>query len=301
MDKAVLGSCRLGYFRLGVCNHEFDKLLTHFKKAFSSFDVTRRALALGDADTITGWYGKSYVESTAEMVIIPKGMRSLALAAGVYPHYEVTGFHLDPVAEGDEVKDAAGNYYTVELTQPNYVGDNLAYYESSLTKLPLHFDMPTTYGTGATVEDPRHRTKDYLDAYLFLGGILPLENDGVTVANFHVQWANPPYPVKTVFVTKNIDLNYSIARGPSKPLIGGDKCPYNYKEKLSIFVQAIDKTTISGDNLMWQGEAELRHVTEDHPQGSLRFLETMTPTTQSLGSLTLYSVECVLDYTRALT
>ncbi|MCJ7767710.1 hypothetical protein MUP79_04925, partial [Candidatus Bathyarchaeota archaeon] len=186
------------------------------------------------------------------------------------------------------------------LTQPNPFGDSLVYYESKLTERPIHYDMPTTYGTGATVEDPRHRTKDYLDTYFASLPISLLKNDG-TAATHAVSWANPPYLIKTVFVTKGIDLVYSVGRGTSTPLIGGDKYPYNYKEKVSIFSQAIDKTGISGDNLMWQGERQLRRVTEAYPLGSLRNFETMTPKTQSLGSTTLYSVECVLDYQRNLT
>jgi hypothetical protein len=167
--------------------------------------------------------------------------------------------------------------------------------------------MPTTYGTGATVEDPRHRIKDYLDP---LSGHVPpghldathlLENDGVTQATSIVCWADPPYPIKTVFVTKGVDLVYSIGKGTSAPLIGGDKYAYGYKEKVPITVQAIDKTGISGLNLMWQGERELRRVVETYPLGSLRNLETATPKTQSLGSTILYSVECVMDYQRNLT
>jgi len=265
-----------------------------------SFDVTRRELQLGAADTVTGWYAKAYAETTIEMAVIPRAMRSIALSAGFYPHYEVSGFHLDPVSEGDEVKDSFGNYYEVELVAPNNFGDSLVYYESNLTKLPIHYDMPTTYGTGATVEDPRHRTKDYLDTYFASLPISLLKNDG-TPATHIVCWADPPYLIRTVFVTKGVDLVYSVGKGTSTPLIGGDKYPWGYEEKVSIFPQAIDKTGISGDNLMWQGERQLRRVLEAYPLGSLRNLETMTPKTQSLGSTTLYSVECVMKYTRNLT
>jgi len=264
-----------------------------------SFLVTRRELQLGAADTITGWYAPSFAETTIEMAVFPRAMRSIALAAGFYPHYEVSGFHLDPVTEGDEVKDSFGNYYEVELIAPNPFGDSLVYYESNLTKLPIHYDMPTTYGTGATVEDPRHRTKDYLDTYLLAANLK--ENDGATPATFTTCWADPPYPIKTVFVTKGVDLIYSIGRQTSTPLIGGDKYAYGYKEKVTIFPQAIDKTGISGHNLIWQAEHELRRITEAYPLGSLRNFETFELDPQRLGSLTLYSLKCVLDYQRNLT
>jgi len=265
------------------------------------FSVTRRELQLGAADPVTGWFAKNFAETTIEMAVIPRAMRSIALAAGLYPHYEVSGFHLDPITEGDEIKDSFGNYYTVELIQPIPIGDSLGYYESNLTRLPIHYDMPTTYGTSATVEDPRHRTKDYLDTYFTALPISLLKNDGATPATHIVCWADPPYPMRTVFVTKGIDLVYSVGKGASTPLIGGDKYAYGYNEKVSITVQAIDKTGISGDNLMWQGERQLRRVIEAYPLGSLRNLETANPKTQSLGSTTLYSVECVMDYQRNLT
>lgn len=263
--------------------------------------MTRRELQLGGADTVTGWFAKNWAETQIEMAVIPRAMRSIALSVGLYPHYEVSGFHLDPVTEGDEVKDSFGDYYEVELTQPNPFGDSLVYYESKLTELPIHYDMPTTYGTGATVEDPRHRTKDYLDTYFASLPISLLKNDGATPATHATSWADPPYPIRTVFVTKGIDLVYSIGKGTSAPLIGGDKYAYGYKEKVPITIQAIDKTGISGLNLMWQGERQLRRVVEAYPLGSLRNLETATPKTQSLGSTTLYSVECGMEYQRNLT
>lgn len=263
------------------------------------FSVTRRELQLGAADTVTGWYAKNWAETQIEMAVIPRAMRSIALSAGFYPHYEVSGFHLDPVVEGDEVKDSFGNYYEVELVAPNPFGDSLVYYECSLTKLPIHYDMPTTYGTGATVEDPRHRTKDYLDTYLLAANLK--ENDGATPATFITCWADPPYPIKTVFVTKGVDLVYSIDRGTTTAELGHDKYPIHYKEKVPISIQTIDKTGIGGHNLVWQGERELRRVTEVYPLGSLRSLETIEPNPQRLGSTTLYSLKCVMGYMRNLT
>jgi hypothetical protein len=258
--------------------------------------VTLRTLQLGAADTVTGWYAKSFAESAIDMPIFPKAMRSEALRVGLYPHYEVSGFHIDPVVEGDEVKDSFGNYYEVELVSPVPLGDSLVYYESSLTKLPIHYDMPTTYGTGASVEDPRHRTKDYLDTYLSAANMK--KNDGATAASFLVCWADPPYPMKQVYVTKGIDLVFSLGRTGSNPMLGPGHAAYGYEEKIPITISAIDKTAISGDNLMWQGERELRRVTETYPLGSLRTLDTATPKTQNLGSTTLYSVECTLNYRR---
>jgi hypothetical protein len=264
------------------------------------FSVTRRELQLGAADTVRGWYAKAFAETTIEMAVITRAMRSIALSAGFYPHYEVSGFHLDPVSEGDEIIDSFGDYYEVELTQPNPFGDSLVYYESKLTGLPIHYDMPTTYGTGATVEDPRHRTKDYLDP---LSGHIPaghldganlLKNDGVTQASFKVCWADPPYPIKTVFVTKGVDVQFTVGIPDSAGLPLG----VGYMENVPISIFTIDKTGITGTNLRWQAEAELRRVTETYPLGSLRSLERMSDNEQSLGSTTLYSVIYNMRYKR---
>jgi hypothetical protein len=76
---------------------------------------------------------------------------------------------------------------------------------------------------------------------------------------------------------------------------------YGYVEKVLVRVQTIDKTGLVGENTMWDGEHELRRVSENYPLGSIRSFETINPKTQSLGSTTLYGVECVLEYTRGKT
>lgn len=265
-----------------------------------SFLVTRRELSLGAQDTVTGWYAKSYAETADydKIVIVPKGFNLTQFGIGSYAKYATTGIICAPLSEGDEII-ANSKYYDVASVEDVDLGNSHMWYVCELHENQMHYDAPTTYGTGATVEDPRHRTKDYLDTYLLAANLL--ENDGGTQAEFITCWANPPYPIKKVFVTKGIDLIFSIGRQTSTPQIGHDKYAFGYKEKVSIMVEAIDKTGISGDNLMWQGEAELRRVVETYPIGSLRNLETMNPKTQNLGSTTLYSVECILDYTRNLT
>jgi len=262
-----------------------------------NFSVTRRALSLGSQDSTTGWYAKTFSETTSEkMVILNKGFGLVGLPIGVYAKYVLSGFSTDPFDEGDEVKDAANNYYEIISVEPIYIGDSLYCYQYELHKLPIHYDMPTTYGTGASVDDPRERSKTWLDTYL------PSEtlkkNDGSTAATYITCWANPPYPISKVYVTKGVDLIFAINRGNSNPLVDSDHYTIGYEEKISILSCAIDKTGISGDNLMWQGEKALRHICETYPLGSLRNFETMIPKTQSLGSTILYSVECVLEYER---
>jgi hypothetical protein len=267
----------------------------------SSFDVTRRELILGDLEDpdITGWYLKDLTsETTIKMVILPKGSTIIGLPTGNYAKYEHTGFTANVIDDGDEIIDANGTYYEVKTHEPAWWLDTFSHYICSLVAMPIHYDLPT-YGTGATVEDPRRRTKVWIDQWLDEGNLL--KNDGVTPATSLVSWINPPYPIQKVFQTKERDIAFAVGRGTSKPMIDGSQAPYGYEEKISIFPTTIDKTGISGDNLMWQGERELRRIAEEHPLSSLRGFDTMASKTQSLGSTTLYSVECALNYIRDKT
>jgi hypothetical protein len=98
-----------------------------------------------------------------------------------------------------------------------------------------------------------------------------------------------------------VDLAYAIGKGTSTPQIGHDKYAWGYEEKVPITISAIDKTGISGDSIMWKGEHALRYALETYPLGSLRTLETGREKTERLGSTTLYSVECTLNYRRNVT
>ena len=232
------------------------------------------------------------------MVIQKRANRIIGLPTGIYARHELSGFTNDTVTEGDEIIDSFSNYYEIESIATIDVLDNFLCYECELVKLPIHYDMPT-YGTGATVDDPRERTKTWLDTHITAANLK--ENDGSTNASYITCWANPPYPIRLVFVSKGVDLVFSIGRTNSTLLIDSTHYVIGYEEKISIFPSAIDKLGISGENLMWQGERELRRIAENHPLGSLRNFETMNPKTTSLGSLTLYSVECVLNYERDKT
>jgi hypothetical protein len=266
--------------------------------SMSSADVTRRALSLGAQDTTTGWYAKTYAETTIKMAILTKGSNLMLLPTGNYAKHELTGFTANTILEGDEVIDANGTYYEVVAAEEVWWLNNFSHYVCGLHKIPMHTDLPA-YGTGAAVDDPRKRQKVWLDTHA--AGWNPKKNDGATNASFITCWTNPPYPIQKVFVTQTVDLVLSVGRITSKPLVDADHYVYGYDETVSFYSSTIDKTGISGENLMWQGEAELRSIGETYPLGSLRNFETMKPQTQRLGSFTLYSVECQLNYMRDTT
>ena len=257
------------------------------------FVVTRRALSLGAIDDVTGWYAKSFSETEIEMIIVPKGSFFTVLGMGFYARHTLTGYTQDAVVEGDKIKDSADIYYEIKTVEDRYFGDSFIYRECELTKIPIHYDMPTTYGTAPTVQDPRQRSKVWLDTYLIAGNLT--KDDNSTPAQYLTCWADPPYPIIKVFETKGIDLVFSIATPTSEGLPVG----VGYLEHVPITVFTIDKTSISGNKLRWKGEAELRRIAETYPTGSLRRpWERMSNNEKNLGSTTLYSVTYVLPYKR---
>ncbi len=258
-----------------------------------SFDVTRRALSLGSIDSITGWYAKTFTETTIEMIILPRGSSFHLLGMGYHAKHTLSGFTQDPIVEGDELYDSANIYYEVKSVEDTYLANTFMFRECELSKLPIHYDMPTTYGTAPTVQDPRQRSKTWLDKYLIAGNLT--KDDNSTPAPYITCWADPPYPIIKVFEAKGIDLVFSIATPTSEGLPVG----VGYIEHVPITVFTIDKTGISGNKLRWKAEAELRRIAETYPTGSLRGpWERMNNNEQNLGSTTLYSVTYVLPYTR---
>jgi hypothetical protein len=103
-----------------------------------SFDVTRRKLALGSANATTGWYVKSYTESTIEMIIFPRAAQKLAVDAGVYVRLDAVGLTADPVEEGDQIEDANSVIYEVKTVKPHYFGDSFMWRECDLEELKLY-------------------------------------------------------------------------------------------------------------------------------------------------------------------
>lgn len=287
MDPAKLGTMHLGEFRLGVTNDLWDQLLQKFEN-IASCDLTRRKLVLGDRDATTGWYAKTYVESTVESLFFPRGASRLALQAGTYVRLDAVLLTADPLERGDEIYHSSGDYYEVKGVKPYYVGESFYYRECDLTHLPLH---GLTYSDLApTVTDARSNTRTYWETYL--------DKDKLNQHRFIVCYADPDYPLPRVFKDKHIDIVFAVDQPNSTPMLGHDAQtdgPYGYEEHVPTDVVALNT------QLMHLGGAELRRITETYPQGSLRTLETMTPNTIKLGSHTLYSQRHVMNYQRGIT
>lgn len=269
---------------------QFHTFKEKIKRLGVSINVTRYALSLGNADAITGWYAKSFTESTIETVIISKGLQSILTGTGIYIRMNAIGLTDDEIAEGDELKDASGTYYRVETVTNEKIGDRSIFKQCDLTELPYKNLTGGTYTT-STIEDPRYRTRDWLEDYL---------NDAALPV-YITAYGRPDYPMTRVFKTKGIDLVFSILEPNSTPIMGIDFVPCGYEEHVPIDIFCIDKNNIEGTKLKWQAETELRRISETYPLGSLRSFERTRDNDVQLGSTTLYSRECILIYQRDTT
>lgn len=116
----------------------WNQLLKTFESAFGSFDVTRRALTLGDRDSVTGWRKKSYSETTIKMIVIPRGATKMMLQAGTFVTLDGKGLTITAVKEGDEIQ-VGSIYYEVKAPVEVYSKPGtVEYYNCDLAELPLH-------------------------------------------------------------------------------------------------------------------------------------------------------------------
>jgi len=149
------------------------------------------------------------------------------------------------------------------------------------------------------VEDPRSKTKQWLDNNLRNNQLT--KDDDVTEVSFIVCYAGADYPLSRVFQTKGVDLLFLVDVPVSTPLLGHDRVPYGYQEKCPVETACIDKTEITGTNLMWKANAELRYVAETFPLGSQRSFDEERVNTYDVGTTKVYSQKLVLNYLRGTT
>ena len=263
----------------------------------TSADVTLRTLSLGNPDATTGWYAKTFTDSTIKMVILPRGATFQVLGMGYYARYDHSGFTVDPATEGSEIQDSFTNYYEVKTIKDHAWLNTIIMRECELSKLSLHGDRPATSGTWPTVEDPRYRTKVWLSpnppGYLIAANMK--KDNNTDNASFIVAFGLPDYYIEPVFLTpKNIDVVFSIDKPESEALPLG----VGYIENIPISVFSIDKVGITGSRLGYAAEVELRRVAETQPMGSLRTLSRSTAEPKHLGSTILHSVSYIMRYKR---
>jgi len=118
LDKAVVGTARVGYCRVGVYTDAWETLVKTFEShGIGSCNVTRRRLMLDSTrDSTTGWYTKSYEETTIKMIFAPRSATSMLVSVGV-----------------------GGLYYEVKTVEPHYLTPNSFWFRScQLTLIPFH-------------------------------------------------------------------------------------------------------------------------------------------------------------------
>ncbi len=285
MQKAICGYCQTGYFHTDVYLNVWDTMVKKFESVFhTSANVTRRRLLLGARDSVTGLYKKNYEVSTIQTLIFDKGSVTSFQGVGTYARLDALGLALEEVVEGDEIETLDHQYYEVKAVREVSVGNSFMHRECDLTKLPLHELSYSSSALATSEQDARQRTKVYWE-----GHITP---NNLQHKKFIVCYSPPNYPLEQVFRIKNIDIIFSIDQGTSEPLPDADQIVRDYHEHVPTHIVTLDT------KLQWLGEAELRKVTEEHPEGSQRSLERTVKHDSWLGSHRLYDTEFMLSYVR---
>ena len=150
------------------------------------------------------------------------------------------------------------------------------------------------------VDDARYKVKYWLNYYITDTNIT--KDDGATKASYIFAFGYPDYPLMRVFTgTKNVDLVYALLKPRSIPLLGGSTTPWGYEETVPVDIRTITKQSITGTKLMWKGEAELRKIAEEHPEGTSRWNVSESRDITESGSTTIYGVQVNVTYRRGIT
>lgn len=289
------------FSRCGVYREHFDRLTKRLESMGAvNANMTRRILQLDSpADSVTGWYTKSFPTETVKGVLAPRSSTSIMATAGTYARTDYIFFTADPFIFGDELEDPSdGKFYEIKAVRPNKFGDDFSHYELDLTELPLHRLSYTNLTP--TVQDARQRTKVFWDTYIRLAPSVDATS-AVTNVNlnnhpFLVCYADPDYPLSRVIATKGKDIVFAVDQPTSMPMMDPvTKAAYGYEESVPTHVLTLDT------QLQWIAEAELRRIVENNPTGSVRGLERRRATIHQLGSTPLYDTEFILNYQRGTT
>lgn len=108
--------------------------------SYASHDITRRKLVLGNADSVTGWYAKSYTESTIEGIFVQRNAANVAYACGGYVNLDATLFTADVLEVGDQIQLSTSNdYFEVKTVEKvwSFGGDDFSHRICQLKHLPF--------------------------------------------------------------------------------------------------------------------------------------------------------------------
>ena len=151
----------------------------------------------------------------------------------------------------------------------------------------------------SSAEDPRYRTKVYLDTYLTAANLT--DDAGFDQVKFIVFFADPDYPVARMFIDKFVELAFAVGEPETKAIIDSDGLILGYEENVPVTIYTMDKEGITAEKLKWKAERELRRIVETYPAGSYRRLQRRAGNDQKIESVTLRSTRWIMLYRRDTT
>jgi len=148
--------------------------------------------------------------------------------------------------------------------------------------------------------DARYRTKLYLDTYWIPQNAIDDNSDAL---GMQTMYAYPEYPLELEFKAPSvIDVIIAIDQEESEPLMDPlTAAPYAYDDSVPVEVLCVDKSDVTATKTIQQAAAEMKRILETYPTSSNRNVKRITPTTQRLGSLTLWAAKFVWCYRRDTT
>lgn len=111
---------------------------TRLETLGADFTATYYSIQIGDASSTTGVPAVTYAAGAeAEIIILSKAATQILQGTGLYVKLDALGLTQTALNEGDRIKDADDNMYTIISIMPNSVGDILAYYSLDLVYQPM--------------------------------------------------------------------------------------------------------------------------------------------------------------------
>lgn len=139
MDAAIIDTCHIGNFRIGVFLDTWLTLARQFSTGnYVTLNVTLKTLSLGSQNATTGWYVETYTDSTVKMIIVTRASQQTALRLGTYVRTDALAITDEDLKEGDRVESEEGTLYMVTAVREIWSRGVFHYTEGDLEHLKLY-------------------------------------------------------------------------------------------------------------------------------------------------------------------
>jgi hypothetical protein len=120
-------------------NSIFERAKRFYEQnGIASSTATLYPLTLNNQSSVTGWFQRVTLSTTPITLLVVQGPGKLLVnKIGFYSQYQVTGFTLDNVVEGDSVGTPDGSKYLVKTVTPQLLGDRVAFFTLELAPTKL--------------------------------------------------------------------------------------------------------------------------------------------------------------------